>query len=78
MLLQNYHELCNTNDPSSIFVSPPSIPNIISFYQSTISSVDIGSFGRNLDDVNIKQPTKSEVSNTDTVMAYNENLHLPP
>ena len=28
MLLQHYHELCNTNDPSSMFVSPPPIPNI--------------------------------------------------
>ena len=28
MLLQHYHDLCNTNDPSSIFVSPRNIPNI--------------------------------------------------
>ena len=28
MLLQNYPELCNTNDPLSMFVSPPHIPNI--------------------------------------------------
>ena len=28
MLLQHYHELCNTNYPSSMFVSPPNIPNI--------------------------------------------------
>ena len=28
MLLEHYHELCNTNDPSSTFVSPPPIPNI--------------------------------------------------
>ena len=28
MLLQNYHELCNMNDPSSISVSLPTIPNI--------------------------------------------------
>ena len=28
MLLQHYHELCNTNDPSSMFVYPPPIPNI--------------------------------------------------
>ena len=47
MLLQNYHELCNTNDPSSIFVSPPPITNIESLSQSTISSLDSGSFGRN-------------------------------
>ena len=38
MLLQHYHKLCNTNDPSSMFVSPPPIPNIESLYQSTISS----------------------------------------
>ena len=36
MLLQNYHELCNTNDPSSMFVSPPPSPNIESLSQSTI------------------------------------------
>ena len=34
MLLQNYHELCNKNDPSSMFVSPPPIPNIESLSQS--------------------------------------------
>ena len=28
MLLEHYHELCNTNDPSSMFVSPPPILNI--------------------------------------------------
>ena len=28
MLLQHYHKLCNTNNPSSMFVSPPPIPNI--------------------------------------------------
>ena len=28
MLLEYYQELCNTNDPSSTFVSPPPIPNI--------------------------------------------------
>ena len=32
MLLQNYHELFNTNDPSSMFVYPPDIPNIESFF----------------------------------------------
>ena len=40
MLLQNYHELCNTNDPSSMFVYPPSITSIESLSQSTISSLD--------------------------------------
>ena len=28
MVLEHYHELCHTNDPSSTFVSPPPIPNI--------------------------------------------------
>ena len=37
MLLQHYHELCNTDDPSSMFVSPPPITNIESLSQSTIS-----------------------------------------
>ena len=36
MLHQNYHELCNTNDPSSMFVSQPPIPNIEQLSQSTI------------------------------------------
>ena len=36
MLLQNYQELCNTNDPSPMFVSTPSIPNIDSLSQPTI------------------------------------------
>ena len=44
MLLEHYHELCNTNKPSSTFVYPPPIPNIESFYQSTISSLDSESF----------------------------------
>ena len=47
MLLEHYHEICNTNDPSSTFISPPPIPNIESFSQSTISSLDRGSFDRN-------------------------------
>ena len=42
MLLEHYHELCSTNDPSSTFVSPSPIPNIESFSQSTISSLDSG------------------------------------
>ena len=71
MLLENYHELCNTNDPLSKFVSPPPIPNIESFSQSTISSLDSGSFDRNRADGNNKQPTISEVANTETVMAIN-------
>ena len=39
MLLEHYHELFNTNNPSSMFVSPPPIPIIESFSQSTISSL---------------------------------------
>ena len=62
MLLQHYHELCNTNGPSSIFVSPPPIPNIESFSQSTISSLDSGSFDRNGTDVNLQQPNTLEVA----------------
>ena len=59
MLLQNYHELCNTNDPSSMFVSPPPIPNIESLSQSNISSLGSVSFGMNIYDVNIQQLTTS-------------------
>ena len=77
MLLQNYHELCNTNDPSSIFVSPPPIPNIESLSQSTIVLLESVSLGRKRADGNIQQPTTSEVSNIDTVMAYNEDLYPP-
>ena len=64
MSLENYHKLCNTNDPSSTFVSPPPITNIESFSQSTISSLDSGSFDRNRADVNNQQPTTLEVANT--------------
>ena len=78
MLLQNYLELCNTNEPSSMFVSPPPIPEIESLSQSTRSSLDSGSFGRNRSDVNIQQQTTSEVADTETVMAYNEELYTPP
>ena len=42
ILLHHYHELCNTNEPSLVFVSPPPISNIESLYQSTISSVERG------------------------------------
>ena len=56
MLLQHYHGLCDTNDPSSMFASPPPIPNIESLSQSTISSLDSGSFRGNQADVNIQQP----------------------
>ena len=72
MLLHNYHELCNTNDPSSMFVSPTTITNIESLSQSTISSLDSGSFFRNRSGVNIQQQTTSEVADTETVMADNE------
>ena len=79
MLLWHYHELCNTNDPSSMFVSPPPITSIESLSQYTISSLDSGSFDKNWADVNIQQPTTSEVADTETVMAYNEDLDpLPP
>ena len=78
MLLQHYHELCTTNDPSSIFVSPPTIPNIESLSQSTISLLDSGSFGRNRADGNIQQPTTSDVKNIETVITYNEDIDLPP
>ena len=77
MLLQNYHELCNTKDPSPIFESPPPIPNIESLSQSTISSLDSGSFGRNQYDVNIQQPPTLEVADTETVMAINKNIDPP-
>ena len=78
MLLDHYHELCNMNDPSSTVVSPPPIPNIELFSQSTISSLDSGSFDRNQADGNNKQPTTSEVANTETVMASNEDIDTPP
>ena len=61
-----------------MFFSPHPIPNIESLSQSTISSLDSGSFGRNQDDVNIQQPTTSEVTDTETVMAYNEYIDPPP
>ena len=70
--------MCDTNDPSSKSVSPPPIPNIESFSQSTISSLGSGSFDRNRDDGNNQQPTTSEVANTETVMAGNEDIDTPP
>ena len=78
ILLQHYCELCNTNDPSSMFVSPPPITKIESLSQYTRSSLDSGSFGRNRSDGNIQQQTTSEVADTETVMAYNEELYTPP
>ena len=63
--------------PSTFFSQPP-IPNIESFSQSTISSLDSGSFDRNLADGNNQQPTTSEVANTETVMAGNEDIYTPP
>ena len=60
-----------------MFVSPPLIPSIESLSQSTISSLDSGSFGRNQAAVNIQQPTTSEVEDTETVMAYNEDIDPP-
>ena len=64
MLLQNYHGLCNTNDPSSMFISPPPMTNIESLSQSTIPSLFIGSFVRNIPGVNIQQQTISEVADS--------------
>ena len=78
MLLEQYHELRNTNDPSSTFVSPPPIPNIESFSQSTISSLGSGSFNRNRADGDNQQPTTSEVANTETVLAGNKDIDTPP
>ena len=78
MLLEHYHELCNTNEPLSTFVSPPPIPNIESLSQSTISLLDSGSFDRNRADRNIQQTTTSEVANKETVMAGNEDIDTPP
>ena len=77
MLLQNYQKLCNTNDPSSMFVSPPPITNIESLSQFTIPSLDSGSFDRKRADGNIQRLTTSEVSNIETVMAYNKDLDPP-
>ena len=74
MLLQNYHELFNTNDPSSIFVSPPPIPNIESLFQSIILSLCSGSFGKNISDLNIQQQTTSKLADTETTVADNEEL----
>ena len=71
MLLHHYHELCNTNEHSSMFVYPTTIPNIESLSQSTVSSLDSGPFGRNRADVNIQQQTTLEVADTEIVMAYN-------
>ena len=77
ILLQHYRKLCNTKYPSSIFVSPTPISNIESFSQSTISSLDSGSFVINRYDANIQQRTTSEVSYTDTVITDNEELDPP-
>ena len=69
---------CNTDNPSSIFVSSPSFPSIESLSKSTISSLGSGSFGRNIYGVNIQQRTTSKVANIETVMADNEELYPPP
>ena len=60
-----------------MFVSPPPIPNIESFSQSTISSLDSGSFDRNRADGSNQQPTTSEVANKETVMDGNEDIDTP-
>ena len=77
MLIQHYQKMYNMNDPSSMFVYQPPIPNIESLSQSTISSLDSGLFGRNWADMNIQEQTTSEVSNTETVMSDNEELDPP-
>ena len=59
-------------------VSPPPIPNIESLSQSTISSLDSGSFGRNRDEVNIQQQTTLEVANIKTLMSDNGELDPRP
>ena len=59
-------------------VSPPPIPNIESLSQYIISSLDSGSCDRNLAGGNIQQQTKLEVSNTEEVMGYNEDIDPPP
>ena len=45
--------------------------------QSTISSLDSESCDRKRADGNIQQQTTSEVSNTETVIAYNEDIDPP-
>ena len=61
-----------------MFVSTPPIPNNELFSQSTISSLDSGSFDRNRAGGNNQQPTTSEVANTETVVGYNEDIDPPP
>ena len=43
-----------------------------------MSSLDNGSFGRNRADVNIQQHNTSELADTETVMADNEDVDPPP
>ena len=79
MLLNNYHELCNTNNHSSMFVSLPPITNIESLSQSTVSSLGSVLFGRNRAIINIQQQNTLEVANTYTVITDNEEpYHLQP
>ena len=61
-----------------MFVSPPPITNIESLSQSTISSLDSGSFGRNRANMNIQQQSTSELADTETVTANNKKLDPPP
>ena len=60
-----------------MFISPLTITSIESLSQSTISSLDSGSFDRNRADGNIQQPNTPEAANKETLMAYNEDLDLP-
>ena len=61
-----------------MLVSQPPIPNVESLFLSTISPLGSDSFGRNRSEMNIQQRTKLEVSNTETLMADNEELDPPP
>ena len=61
-----------------MFVSTPPIPNIEPLSQTTTSSLDSVSFGRNIADLNIQQQNTSEVANIDTVMDDNEEIYPPP
>ena len=45
--------------------------------ESTISSLDSRSLGKNRSGANIQQQTTSEVANTETVMTDNEELDPP-
>ena len=75
MLLQHYEELCNTNDPSSMFASPPPLPNIATLSQSTISSLGSGSAGRKRTFTTHEHRTTLEVND---IAETPEDLLSPP